>query len=200
MTKWLSRGRYVLCLALLQPYTDLSISIPLWLTRPWGLYDGSSLNLLSLFWFICCLTSHSTIFQLYLWRHIMCRRTLTCLSKHRHGTNLFIRVFRETAPFQSPFTASMGIQRIYSHLKTPRVPKGKTSSEETRPWSSSPLIVIWDSFKMFFGPCVQNNSSLYVTLDFTRNRLIQLWCTRRKREFKNGKHKETDALSLWHQQ
>ena len=67
-----------------------------------------------------CLTPHSTIFQSYTWRHVDVqaewrkRKThgrapkaidisyhngsLTCPSKHRHGTTLFIRLFRETAP------------------------------------------------------------------------------------------------------
>ena len=41
-----SRGRYVLCLALLQPCTDLPWSVALWLTRRLGLYDVSCQNLL----------------------------------------------------------------------------------------------------------------------------------------------------------
>ena len=41
--------------------------------------------------------------------------SLTCQSKHRHGTTL-LRLFRETAPFQLPFTTRMGIRRTYSHL------------------------------------------------------------------------------------
>ena len=36
---------YVLCLALLQPCTDLSLIIALWLTRRWGLYDAPCPNL-----------------------------------------------------------------------------------------------------------------------------------------------------------
>ena len=67
---------------------------------------------------IGCLTSHWTIFQLYMWRHIdvqadwrrswtygrapnaidISQGSLTCPSKHRHGTTLFIRWFRHTAP------------------------------------------------------------------------------------------------------
>ena len=72
---------------------------------------------LNLSW-ICCLTSKLTIFQSYMWRHIDVQAdwrrswtygqspnaidislgSLTCPSKHRHGTNLFIRWFRHTAP------------------------------------------------------------------------------------------------------
>ena len=68
---------------------------------------------------IGCLTSQGTIFQLYMWRHIdvqadwrrswtygrapnaidISQGSLTCPSKHRHGTTLFIRWFRHTAPF-----------------------------------------------------------------------------------------------------
>ena len=71
------------------------------------------------FGLIGCLTSHATIFQLYMWRYIDVQAgwrrsrtygrapnaidiswgSLTCPSKHRHGTTLFIRLFRETAPF-----------------------------------------------------------------------------------------------------
>ena len=46
MTQWSSRGLYVLCLALLQPCTNLSYSIALWLKRWWRLYDGPCPNLL----------------------------------------------------------------------------------------------------------------------------------------------------------
>ena len=68
---------------------------------------------------ICCLTSQLTIFQSYMWRHIdvqadwrrswtygrapnaidISQGSLTCRSLHRHGTTLFIRWFRHTAPF-----------------------------------------------------------------------------------------------------
>ena len=68
---------------------------------------------------IGCLTSQLTIFQSYMWRHIDVQAdwrrswtygrapnaidisygSLTCSSKHRHGTTLFIRWFRHTAPF-----------------------------------------------------------------------------------------------------
>ena len=44
--------------------------------------------------------------------------SLTCLSKHRHGANLFTRLFWETAPFQSPFTTRIGIRRAYSRHTT----------------------------------------------------------------------------------
>ena len=62
-------------------------------------------------------TSQLTIFQSYMWWHIdvqadwrscsygrapnaigISQGSLTCPSKHRHGTNLFIRWFRHTAP------------------------------------------------------------------------------------------------------
>ena len=41
-----STGLQVFCLALLQPCTDHSLSIALWLTRRFRLYDGPFLNLL----------------------------------------------------------------------------------------------------------------------------------------------------------
>ena len=66
----------------------------------------------------------------------MCKRTeeapnaidiswvsLTCPSKHRHGTNLFIRLFRETAPF-SRLLRTLGIQRTQPRLN-PRVLTGE---------------------------------------------------------------------------
>ena len=75
------------------------------------------MNLLELSW-IGCLTSQLTIFQSYMWRHIDVQAdwrrswtygrapnaidisygSLTCPSKPRHRTNLFIRWFRHTAP------------------------------------------------------------------------------------------------------
>ena len=95
--------------------------------------------------FICCLTSHSTTLIL----SYMCEGTymcagglkkkldlrsgshaidisefsLTCPFKHRHGAN-FLRLFRETAPFQLPFTTRMEIPRsdLFSSY-TPRVPR-----------------------------------------------------------------------------
>ena len=42
--KWSSRGLYDLCLALLQPCTDHSLSVALWLERRLGLYHGPCLN------------------------------------------------------------------------------------------------------------------------------------------------------------
>ena len=67
-------------------------------------------------WVYWCFTSHSTIFQSYMWRH-RCTGGLKTLYLrsgfqrhsnfagffnvpviHRHGTNLFIRWFRHTAP------------------------------------------------------------------------------------------------------
>ena len=67
-------------------------------------------------WVYWCLTSHATIFQSYMWRH-RCAGGLKKLNLrsgsqrhwyfagffnvpvlHRHGTNLFIRWFRHTAP------------------------------------------------------------------------------------------------------
>ena len=69
---------------------------------------------------IGCLTSQLTISQWYMWRHIhvdmqadwrrsrtygrapkvidISQGSLMCPSKHRHGTNLFIRRFRHPAP------------------------------------------------------------------------------------------------------
>ena len=85
-----------------------------------------------------CLTSQSTIFQLYIHVHVTahtCRcasglkkfdirsgshvidisyGSSTCPSKHRHGTTLFM-VIRETPHFSLP----LGIRRTYSHLKSP---------------------------------------------------------------------------------
>ena len=48
--------------------------------------------------------------------------SLTCLSKHRQGANLFIRLFRETAPF-SRLLRTLWIRRTHSRLN-PRVPTG----------------------------------------------------------------------------
>ena len=45
MTQWSSIGRYLLCLALLQPCKDLPKAL-LPLTRRWGLYEGTYPNLL----------------------------------------------------------------------------------------------------------------------------------------------------------
>ena len=70
------------------------------------------------FWVYWCLTSHATIFQSYMWRHRCAgglKKKLYLRSGsqrhrhfegffnvpvlHRHGTTLFIRWFRHTAPF-----------------------------------------------------------------------------------------------------
>ena len=65
----------------------------------------------------------------------MCRQTeeevgpTVGLPRHRHlgffnmpvqaltRGHSFLRLFRETAPFQSPFTMHIGIQRTYSHIR-----------------------------------------------------------------------------------
>ena len=44
--------------------------------------------------------------------------SLTCPSKHRHGTTLFIRWYRHTAPF-SRLLRALGIRRTHSWLKRP---------------------------------------------------------------------------------
>ena len=36
-----------------------------------------------------------------------------------------LRLFRETVPFQSPFTTRMGIRRIYPRLPPPQSPRGR---------------------------------------------------------------------------
>ena len=77
---------------------------------------------------IGCLTSQLTIFQSYMWRHIdvqadwrrswtygrapnaidISQGSLTCPSKHRHGTNLFYTVIPTHRPNKSPFTTRWG--------------------------------------------------------------------------------------------
>ena len=55
---------------------------------------------------------------------------LTCPFKHRHGATLFIRLFRETAPF-SRLLRPLGIRRTHSRLKhPPRVLKGAGQSKK----------------------------------------------------------------------
>ena len=82
-----------------------------------------------------CFTSHATLFQSYMWRH-RCAGGLKKLYLrsvshrhrhfaglfnvpvlHRHGTTLFIRWFRHTAPIA--FYGTLGIRRTYSRLKPP---------------------------------------------------------------------------------
>ena len=93
-----------------------------------------------------CLTSHATIFQWYMWRHIdvqadwrswtyggasnaihISYASSTCPSKHRHGTNLFTCIPRNR-PIEKPFTTCWGIRRTYSHLKPPGSPRGNTKT------------------------------------------------------------------------
>ena len=50
----------------------------------------------------------------------------TCLSKHRHGPS-FLRLFRESATFQSPFTRAWGYLGPFPILN-PRVPTGVSIS------------------------------------------------------------------------
>ena len=88
-------------------------------------------------WVYWCFTSHGTIFQLYMWRHRWAgglKKKLYLRSGsqrhghfagffnvpvlHRHGTNLFIRWFRHTAPLVA-FYDTLGIRRTYSRLKPP---------------------------------------------------------------------------------
>ena len=88
---------------------------------------------------IGCLTSQLTIFQSYMWRHIavqadrrrswtygrapnaidISQGSLTCPSKHRHGTNLFIRWFRHTAPFSRLLRSRWGYGGAHSLLHPP---------------------------------------------------------------------------------
>ena len=48
-------------------------------------------------------------------------------SKHWHGATEKLPHFSETAPFQSPFTTRMGIERTYSRLKLQRSPRRKNN-------------------------------------------------------------------------
>ena len=88
---------------------------------------------------IGCLTSHWTIFQLYMWRHIdvqadwrrswtygrapnaidISQGSLTCPSKHRHGTTLFIRWFRHTAPISRLLRSRWGYGGHILNLNPP---------------------------------------------------------------------------------
>ena len=88
---------------------------------------------------IGCLTSHWTIFQLYMWRHIdvqadwrrswtygrapnaidISQGSFTCPSKHRHGTNLFIRWFRHTAPISRLLRSRWGYGGHILNLNPP---------------------------------------------------------------------------------
>ena len=88
-----------------------------------------------------CLMSRATIFQLYVTAHGsaggMKKMDLRSGSqRHSHFVGffnvpikstdtgqIFLRLFRETAKFQSPFTTRMGIRRTYSRLK-PQCPHG----------------------------------------------------------------------------
>ena len=91
---------------------------------------------------IACLTSHSTIFQLYIWRHIdvqanwrswtygrdstplTFRRVLKRASPSTDTGPTFLRLLQKTVPFQSPFTTRKGIRRTYLHLKPFGSPRG----------------------------------------------------------------------------
>ena len=83
---------------------------------------------------IGCLTSHATIFQLYMWRH-RCAGGLKKLYLpsgsqrhrhsvgffnvpvlHRHGTTLFIRLFRETTPFSRLLRHDWNTGDVFSTL------------------------------------------------------------------------------------
>ena len=56
--------------------------------------------------------------------------SLICPSKHRHGATL-LRLFRGTAPFQSPFTTRMGIRRTFSR-HTPQGPHGGLAANKLK--------------------------------------------------------------------
>ena len=83
-------------------------------------------------WVYWCFTSHATIFQSYMWRHI-CAGGLKELYLrsgsqhhrhfagffnvpvfHRHGTTLFIRWFRQTAPFSRLLRHDGDKEDVYS--------------------------------------------------------------------------------------
>ena len=93
---------------------------------------------------IGCLTSHWTIFQLYMRRHIdvqadwrrswtygranaidISQGSLTCPSKHRHGTTLFIRWFRHTAPISRLLRSRWGYGGHILNLNPPGPHGGK---------------------------------------------------------------------------
>ena len=98
---------------------------------------------------ISCLTSQLTIFQSYMWRHIdvqadwrrsctygrapnaidISQGSLTCPSKHRHGTNLFIRWFRHTAPISRLLRSRWGYGGHILDL-TPGPSRGKICDED----------------------------------------------------------------------
>ena len=82
---------------------------------------------------IDCLMSHATIFQSYMWRNNRCAGglkkldlrsgsqrhrhfvgSLTCPSKHRHGTTLFIRWFRHSAQFSRLLRHSWDTEDTFS--------------------------------------------------------------------------------------
>ena len=82
---------------------------------------------------IGCLTSQLTIFQSYMKQKLDLRSgshaidisqgSLTCPSKHQHGTTLFIRWFRHTAPFSRHLRSRWGYGGYVLDL-TPRALKG----------------------------------------------------------------------------
>ena len=101
------------------------------------IYPGFELS--GVYW---CFTSHASIFQSYMWRHrcegglmkklylrsgSQCHRHFAGFFNvpvlHRHGTNLFIRRFRHTAPLVA-FYDTLGIRRTYSRLKPPASSRG----------------------------------------------------------------------------
>ena len=90
-------------------------------------------------WVYWCFTSHATIFQSYMWRHRCAGRQKEKLylrsgsqrhrhfvgffnvpALHRHGTTLFIRWFRHTAPFSRLLRHTGDTEDVqYSRLKSP---------------------------------------------------------------------------------
>ena len=113
-----------------------------WKERRWCIWRVSEIG---------CLTSHWTIFQLYMWRHIdvqadwrrswtygrapnaidISQGSLTCPSKHRHGTTLFIRWFRHTAPISRLLRSRWGYGGHILNLN-PRALTGGVSGEDQR--------------------------------------------------------------------
>ena len=115
---------------------------------------------------ISCLTSQLTIFQSYMWRHIDVQAdwrrsrtygrapnvidisfgsiTCTCPSKHRHGTGIFIRWFRHTAPISRILRSRWG---YWGHILdlTPRALTWvfSTNTPIVYSWSTALMCAFW---------------------------------------------------------
>ena len=110
----------------------------------WHCVTNIITSFMSWVWVYWCFTSHATTFQLYMWRH-RCAGGLTQERKlyirsgsqrhrnfvgflnvpvlHRHGTTLFIRWFRHTAPFSRLLRHAWDTDDVFSTL-TPASSRG----------------------------------------------------------------------------